>query len=625
MAFPSTSYAQTPNSITLSWKPPTQNEDGSELTNLAGFKIYYGCQQSRQYDYVINIDSPTVTSYVVENLPAGTCYFAATAYNDQGVESKLTNEVVQAFDAAMDPPGRPVITLTWGPTVSVARDATSAGTATTGSSVSWSHTIGAGSNRALIVKVGARHTLDVNPNVSGVTFDGAGAGGPVAMTEVIQAAGTTSEIGASFWILLNPESGVGTIAVTLDAGADTWLHGAAASYSNVDQTTPQDVSAVSSVVDGSSSISIDVTPVTDGAMIVSMLAASSNDPASADDGQNEYEALNVFPEGIDDQAIFADFLLVTAGLRSTGWSGMRVTSDNVELVMVLRPASDAVTLSVNDADHSHTADSPALTQANTLAVNDADHGHTADSPAISPDVLTVNDADHGHTADSPAISPDVLTVNDADHGHTADSPALTQANTLAVNDADHAHTADSPAITQANTVSVDSAFHLHFAASPALTQANVLAANDANHGHTVDSPTLNTGIVLAVADALHLHAADNVLLTQQSILAVASAIHAHLADSPALLQQNVLAVNDALHAHAADSPALSVGNVLAVAGALHLHTADNLALIQDNVLTVDSALHAHLADLVTLLTDQVAIPSRVFRVTVGKRIYYVSR
>ena len=29
-------------SMSLSWTPPTQNTDGSALTDLAGYKLYYG-------------------------------------------------------------------------------------------------------------------------------------------------------------------------------------------------------------------------------------------------------------------------------------------------------------------------------------------------------------------------------------------------------------------------------------------------------------------------------------------------------------------------------------------------------------------------------------------------------
>jgi hypothetical protein len=78
-------------SAQLSWEPPTQNVDGTALTNLAGFKIYYGTAP-RTYSQVQTINSPTQTSATV-TLSPGTWYFAMTALNSLGEESAKTNEV----------------------------------------------------------------------------------------------------------------------------------------------------------------------------------------------------------------------------------------------------------------------------------------------------------------------------------------------------------------------------------------------------------------------------------------------------------------------------------------------------------------------------------------------------
>ena len=88
-------------SATLSWTPPTENTDGSPLTDLAGFKLYYGVE-SGNYPAQVEIDNPGVTTYVVEGLAEGTWYFAATAYNSAGIESDYSAEatkIVQAPEA----------------------------------------------------------------------------------------------------------------------------------------------------------------------------------------------------------------------------------------------------------------------------------------------------------------------------------------------------------------------------------------------------------------------------------------------------------------------------------------------------------------------------------------------
>jgi hypothetical protein len=82
-------------SVTLNWQPPTENADGSALTDLAGYNIYVGTS-SDSYNYrEIQLDNPGLTAYVVENLEPGTYYLAATAFNSLGVESALSEEVVK--------------------------------------------------------------------------------------------------------------------------------------------------------------------------------------------------------------------------------------------------------------------------------------------------------------------------------------------------------------------------------------------------------------------------------------------------------------------------------------------------------------------------------------------------
>jgi hypothetical protein len=77
-------------SITLSWTPPSQNTDGSPLTNLAGYRIYYGTAAG-SYPNQIVVNNPGLSRYVVENLSPGTYYFVSTAVNSQGVESDFSN------------------------------------------------------------------------------------------------------------------------------------------------------------------------------------------------------------------------------------------------------------------------------------------------------------------------------------------------------------------------------------------------------------------------------------------------------------------------------------------------------------------------------------------------------
>jgi hypothetical protein len=71
---------------TLSWEAPVQRVDGSPLTNLAGFKLYYGTSAGNLSN-VIQVADPGARSRVIENLTVGTWYFAASAYDQSGIES----------------------------------------------------------------------------------------------------------------------------------------------------------------------------------------------------------------------------------------------------------------------------------------------------------------------------------------------------------------------------------------------------------------------------------------------------------------------------------------------------------------------------------------------------------
>lgn len=76
----------------LSWSPPTQNTDGSQLTNLAGYRIYYGTSPGN-YTTVVELDDPAQTSHLVENLGPAQWYFSMSSVNDLGHESAKTAEL----------------------------------------------------------------------------------------------------------------------------------------------------------------------------------------------------------------------------------------------------------------------------------------------------------------------------------------------------------------------------------------------------------------------------------------------------------------------------------------------------------------------------------------------------
>jgi hypothetical protein len=77
-------------SATLSWTPPTQNLDGTTLTDLAGYEVRYG-QDAGDLGTRVSLTNPSINTYVIENLTAGAWYFAVSAVNARGVTSPLSN------------------------------------------------------------------------------------------------------------------------------------------------------------------------------------------------------------------------------------------------------------------------------------------------------------------------------------------------------------------------------------------------------------------------------------------------------------------------------------------------------------------------------------------------------
>lgn len=81
----------------VSWIPPTQNTDGSALTNLAGYRIAYGTSPDVMTQ-TVEVANAGTTRYMIDNLSPGTYYFVVRAYTSSGTESAnsvATAKVVQ--------------------------------------------------------------------------------------------------------------------------------------------------------------------------------------------------------------------------------------------------------------------------------------------------------------------------------------------------------------------------------------------------------------------------------------------------------------------------------------------------------------------------------------------------
>ena len=78
-------------SVALTWSKPTQNTDGSALTDLAGYRIYYGSSPSA-LNTVRLIANPNTLTTTITGLSTGkTWYFAIASANTAGQVGAKSN------------------------------------------------------------------------------------------------------------------------------------------------------------------------------------------------------------------------------------------------------------------------------------------------------------------------------------------------------------------------------------------------------------------------------------------------------------------------------------------------------------------------------------------------------
>ena len=82
--------ASASTSAKLSWLAPSQNTDGTPLTDISGYHVYVG-NDPNSLATVLDVADGSATSYTVNKLTPGTWYFAISAYTNDGVEGELSS------------------------------------------------------------------------------------------------------------------------------------------------------------------------------------------------------------------------------------------------------------------------------------------------------------------------------------------------------------------------------------------------------------------------------------------------------------------------------------------------------------------------------------------------------
>ena len=75
---------------TVSWEAPTTNTNGTPLTDLVGYRIYFG-SSPEELGHIVQINTIGLQTYVIDGLIPGTWYFAVRAVAADGTESALSD------------------------------------------------------------------------------------------------------------------------------------------------------------------------------------------------------------------------------------------------------------------------------------------------------------------------------------------------------------------------------------------------------------------------------------------------------------------------------------------------------------------------------------------------------
>jgi hypothetical protein len=87
---------------TVSWTPPTKNDDGTTLTNLDSYGLYRGVGATTTPTKLKTVPGAGVTSTTDSGLATGAYRYAVTAINADGVESILSTVVSTNATASTD-------------------------------------------------------------------------------------------------------------------------------------------------------------------------------------------------------------------------------------------------------------------------------------------------------------------------------------------------------------------------------------------------------------------------------------------------------------------------------------------------------------------------------------------
>ena len=216
--------------------------------------------------------------------------------------------------------------------MAIAFDAASSGSVSSGSSLTFSHTVASGSDRALFVSTGY-YTNTVS--VTGITYNG------VSLTKQRRYNDGTRAATSEVWYLAAPDVGTYNVVITLSgAWTSNWV-AAAISLTGVNQTTPIEVDNGGTVVFGShTSHSSSVTTVTADAWVLDhLLYIYCGDASPSVGGQTERSHVYSFIVGLDTSTRGP---IATPASSSAGWTFTDPGAATSQIIYAVKPSAAGI-------------------------------------------------------------------------------------------------------------------------------------------------------------------------------------------------------------------------------------------------------------------------------------------
>lgn len=234
----------------------------------------------------------------------------------------------------------------------------------TTNTISWTHTVGSGTNRAIIACSHSRDSVRAETAVTSMTYAG------IPLTKILAKDVQTSSaewINSEIWYLKNPTSGANTLRITWAGAQFRYGIGYAVDIAGVDQTTPVDAQS-SGTTGSTTAIADSITTVADHALIASCVSTQDGPTVLTAGSGQIADVAKQTAEVADDGILFTTLRDKTpAGVRSMAatqvnagqvWAQVSASFTPATVTPVVEPTIATLSLDATGATLTYGATTP---------------------------------------------------------------------------------------------------------------------------------------------------------------------------------------------------------------------------------------------------------------------------